>query len=119
MDEVAAAPVAGARGATIRVLLGSEDGAPAFVTRLFELAPGGRIPCHRHRTIEHEQVVLGGSMVLSLDGDEREVGTGDCVFIPAGVAHWYENRGRVPVRFLCVVPVTDDYETEWLEPPEA
>ena len=41
---------------------------------------------------------------------------------PGGPTLWrnnypsYENRGLVPIRFLCVVPLTDAYETEWLAP---
>jgi len=62
-------------------------------------------------------VILEGAMVISLDGRETEVSTGDSIFIPAGISHWYENRGQVPVRFLCVVPNTADYRTEWLEEP--
>ena len=46
-----------------------------------------------------------------------EVRPGDSVFIPAGVRHWYENRDNVAVRFLCVVPATNNYQTEWLEEP--
>lgn len=109
-------PVERARGASIQVLLGPEDGTPNFVTRRFTLAPGGRIPCHRHPAIEHEQIVLEGEMVIAFDDREQVVRTGDCIFIPAGVAHWYENRTDAPVRFLCMVPRTDDYATEWLEP---
>lgn len=116
-DSVAPIPVPRCRGASIQVLLGPEIGVPNFVTRLFTIEPGGRIPCHRHDTIEHEQVILDGAMVISLDGREAEVTIGDSVFIPAGVSHWYENRGSEPVRFLCVVPNTADYETEWLEGP--
>lgn len=116
MAEAQEVAVDRARGATIQVLLGPDDGVPRFVTRRFTLAPGGRIPCHRHVNIEHEQVVLEGEMVLSLDGEEHTVRQGDCVYIPAGVAHWYENRTSAPVRFLCMVPRTDPYETDWLEP---
>ena len=116
MTEAQEVAVDRARGATIQVLLGPDDGVPRFVTRRFTLAPGGRIPCHRHADIEHEQVVLEGEMVLSLDGEEHTVRQGDCIFIPAGVAHWYENRTPAPVRFLCMVPRTDTYETDWLEP---
>lgn len=117
VDSVEAMPVDRSRGARIQVLLGPEQGTPSFITRRFVLAPGGRIPCHRHTSIEHEQLVLSGEMMISLDGVERSVGPGDAIFIPAGVAHWYENRAQEDVIFLCVVPRTDAYQTEWLEPP--
>ena len=117
LNEVESSEVPHARGATIQVLIGPDQGAPNFFTRCFSLAPGGRIPCHRHDSIEHQQVVLSGEMVLCLDDREQLVTTGDAVLIPAGVAHWYENRGEQPVRFLCIVPDTAGYQTEWLEPP--
>jgi len=113
--EAEAIPVDRARGATIQVLIGPNEGAPRFFTRRFTLQPGGRIPEHKHAAVEHEQVVLEGEMVLSLDGVERVVKVGDAIFIPAGVAHWYENRSAEPVSFLCIVPKTEEYQTEWLE----
>ena len=110
-------PVARARGAHMAVLIGPESGAPNFVTRRFLLDPGGRIPAHRHPDIEHEQVMVKGEMVLGLASETRVVRAGDAVYIPAQTAHWYENRQSDPVEFLCVVPITDRYATEWLEPP--
>jgi quercetin dioxygenase-like cupin family protein len=115
LDAVEGITVPRCRGATMKVVLGPESGVPNFVTRVFTLEAGGRIPCHRHDTIEHEQIVLDGRMIISLDGRETEVRPGDSIFIPAGVSHWYENRGDAPVRFVCVVPRTEDYQTEWLE----
>jgi quercetin dioxygenase-like cupin family protein len=106
-----------ARGARMAVLIGPEHGAPRFVTRRFLLAPGGRIPLHRHDTIEHEQVVVRGEMVMTIDGERRVVRAGDAVFLPAGCAHAYENLGTAEVEFICVVPNTRDYSTEWLEEP--
>jgi quercetin dioxygenase-like cupin family protein len=117
IDSVEAVSVPRCRGTTIQVVMGTEVGAPNFDTRHFALEPGGRIPCHRHDGIEHEQVVPEGQMVLGLNDQEVEVGPGDCVLIPAKVPHWYENRGSTPVRFLCVVPRQVDYQTEWLEGP--
>jgi quercetin dioxygenase-like cupin family protein len=106
------------RGTAIQILIGPADGAPNFMTRRFTIDPGGRIPRHRHDSIEHEQVMLAGTMTIGLDRREVDVTTGDSIFIPAGVAHWYENRTDEPVAFLCMVPITADYQTEWLEPPE-
>ncbi len=108
-------PVAKGKGAFLQVLIGPDDGAPNFILRRFTIEPGGRIPPHRHPTIEHEQYVLSGSMIVGLNENERLVSAGEAVFIPAGVAHWYENRGSEPVEFLCVIPKTREYETEWLE----
>ncbi|HUK13949.1 MAG TPA: cupin domain-containing protein [Thermoanaerobaculaceae bacterium] len=114
-----APPVKRARGARMAVLVGPEQGAPNFVTRRFLLAPGARIPSHRHPAIEHEQVMVRGEMTLGLDEAVRTVRAGDAMFIPAGCAHWYENRGAVEAEFLCVIPNVPGYGTEWLEdPPE-
>ncbi|MBW2276077.1 MAG: cupin domain-containing protein [Deltaproteobacteria bacterium] len=115
ISDVARAEVDHARGTSIQVLLGPDDRMPNYYTRLFTIEPNGRIPEHRHDTIEHQQVVLEGEMATSLDGEQGVASAGDCVYIPAGCAHWYENRGDVPVRFICIVPATADYGTEWLE----
>ena len=114
-----AAPVRKARGARMAVLIGPEQGAPNFITRRFLLASGARIPAHGHPTIEHEQVMVRGEMVLGMGGEVRTVRAGDAMYLPAGCAHWYENRTAEEVEFLCVIPNTKDYATEWLEePPE-
>jgi quercetin dioxygenase-like cupin family protein len=114
-----APPVKRARGARMAVLIGREQGAPNFITRRFLLAAGGRIPAHRHPAIEHEQVMVRGEMVLGIDDDVMVVRVGDAMYLPAGCAHWYENRTAEEVEFLCVVPNTSEYATEWLEdPPE-
>ena len=115
--ESAPQPVNRARGATMAVLIGPQMASPRFMTRRFVLDPGGRIPVHRHDSIEHHQVVVEGEMILSLDGVERTVRVGDAVLIPAACAHAYENRSAGPCEFICVVPATSDYQTEWLEPP--
>lgn len=115
IEQVTAKEVERATRARIQVLLGPDDAMPNFYTRRFTIDPGGLIPTHRHDTIEHQQVVISGEMVLILDGKEHLVKAGDCVFIPARVAHRYENRGTKPVQFICIVPSTKNYQTEWLE----
>jgi quercetin dioxygenase-like cupin family protein len=115
ITSVASQDVDNASGTKIQVLLGSEEGMPNFFTRLFTVEPGGRIPVHRHDSIEHEQLMLEGELVIVLEtGEEKTVKAGDVVYFPKQVAHGYENRGEVPVRLLCIVPKTDQYQTEWL-----
>lgn len=114
-DVAQAQVVPKARGARMQVLIGPDDGAARFFKRMFTLDPGGRIPKHWHPDIEHEQFIVSGEMHMGLGDDERVVRAGDSVFIPAQTPHWYENRGAEPVQFLCVVPRTEQYVTEWME----
>ena len=108
-------PVGRARGTSMAVLIGPDDGAPNFAKRLFRLEPGARIPAHFHPDIEHEQVMLRGEMTLGLDDETFIVRAGQVVYIPARCVHWYENTSSAPAEFVCTVPITDSYETEWLE----
>ena len=73
---VEARPVERGEKAFIQVLIGPEDGAPHFILRKFTLLPGGRIPKHRHPTLEHEQYVLSGRMKVTLGDEVREVAAG-------------------------------------------
>ncbi|MCP4675200.1 MAG: cupin domain-containing protein [Deltaproteobacteria bacterium] len=113
MSGIETGRVDGAEGAAIQVLLGPNDEMPHFYTRVFTLDAGARIPKHRHRGIEHEQVILEGEMVLMLENKEVTVSAGDVVYLPADQFHGYENRGENPARFLCMVPAVE-YNTEWL-----
>ena len=115
-EDVPAMDVDRASRTTMQVLLGSEQGMPNYYTRLFTMEPGGHIPSHRHATIEHQQVVLEGELVLIKDGGEEVVvRQGDVVYLPAKKYHGYQNRGTGPVKLLCIVPATAEYSTEWLE----
>ncbi len=115
IQDVISKEVDRAHGASMQVLLGPDDRMPNFYARQFTIAPGGYIPTHRHDTIEHQQVVVEGEMVLSLDGKEETVRAGDCIYIPPRVAHSYRVVVGGLVRFLCFVPATAGYQTEWLD----
>jgi quercetin dioxygenase-like cupin family protein len=102
------------KGASIAVLLGAARDLPNFEIRRFTLEPGGFIRAHSHDVLEHGQLVLEGRMTMRLGDETHEVGPGDSIYIPAGAAHRYENRGDVPVKFVCVIP-RKPYGTEWHE----
>lgn len=80
---VEARPVERGEKAFIQVLIGPEDGAPTSSSASSPSCPG-RIPKHRHPTLEHEQYVLSGRMKVTLGDEVREVAAGQAVFIPAG-----------------------------------
>ncbi|MBW2261137.1 MAG: cupin domain-containing protein [Deltaproteobacteria bacterium] len=115
LSTVETKPIDGTRGARMAILIGPEQGAPHFVMRRFVLEPGGLIPEHAHEDLEHEQVVVRGELVLTLDGETRTVRAGDTVYMPPGSSHRYENRGSEEAEFICVIPLTEGYETRWLE----
>jgi quercetin dioxygenase-like cupin family protein len=95
----------GAAGVEIRWLISKEDEAPNFAMRMFELAPGGHTPLHRHPH-EHEVFVLEGDGVFVYEGQEHAIGPEDVVFVPGGSEHNFKNTGDSALRFLCLVPMS-------------
>lgn len=95
----------GAQGVRIRWLINEQRGARNFAMRVFELAPKGHTPFHRH-DYEHEVLVLEGKGALKLEGDERPLEPGDIVWMPPNEMHQFRNAGDVPFFFMCLVPIT-------------
>jgi quercetin dioxygenase-like cupin family protein len=75
--------------------------------RRFIMEPGGGMPNHTN-TVEHEQYVLRGRARIAIGDEEFDVQAGDVVFIPEGVAHWYQNVGEENFEFLCMIPNKPD-----------
>lgn len=106
-EEVEGKPVTdpGAKGVSIRVLMGDNVGAPTFSMRHFELSPGGSTPYHTHPW-EHEVFVLSGKGKLLRKGGETGIGPGSFVYVPPDEEHSFVNGGDAPFSFLCVIPAT-------------
>jgi quercetin dioxygenase-like cupin family protein len=94
---------------SIQVLISAQEG-PHFAMRRFVMEPGGGMPNHTN-TVEHEQYVLQGHAMIGIGGEKIEVKTGDVVFIPEGVPHWYQNIGEENFEFLCIIPNKTDVIT--------
>jgi quercetin dioxygenase-like cupin family protein len=105
-QDVNADPVTteGAKDVTIRLLITKNDGAPGFIMRLFEIAPGGGTPLHTHDN-EHEVFVLEGEGAVWRDGKDVPLRPGIAVFVPGGERHCFKNTGAGKFQFLCLVPV--------------
>lgn len=105
-NSVPADPVSAGSGTSRQVLIGPDE-APHFAMRRFIMEPGGGMPAHTN-AVEHEQYVLRGRAKIGIGEEVIEVQRDDVVYIPAGVAHWYQALGDEPFEFLCVVPNLPD-----------
>jgi quercetin dioxygenase-like cupin family protein len=87
-----------------RVVIGPDEGAPNFIMRVFEVAPGFTSPDHAHAW-EHEIFILAGEgAVRDQNGKESPFGEGYTLFLPAEEKHCLINRGRDVLRFICIIP---------------
>ena len=111
-DQVQAQPMTmpGAKGVTMRLMVGRTDGAPNFAMRQFHVEAGGHTPLHQHN-YEHQVLILSGHGQLAhgpADGDAQAVEAGDVVYIAANDLHQFRNDTGEPLRFMCLVPTQFD-----------
>jgi len=93
----------GARGASMRMLIGPKDGAQKFYLRYFHIEPGGVIPLHSH-PFEHEVLVLPGKGQVTLGKDVYAVGQLDVIWVPPDVEHEFRAADSEPFEFVCAIP---------------
>jgi mannose-6-phosphate isomerase-like protein (cupin superfamily) len=65
------------------------------------LSPGQQTTPHYHIQTEEIYYILAGRGQMQLDGEEREVATGDAIAIPPGSVHTITNTGGEMLKFLC------------------
>lgn len=92
-----------AKGLTGRVVLGKADDAPHFCMRVFELAPGGHTPEHRHEW-EHEIFFHSGRGEIICEGRTTAVSKGYTALIQGHEQHQIRSTGDEPLIFACLVP---------------
>ena len=91
-------------GVSRQVLLGESAGQEPlrFVTRYFEVAPGGYTSLERHGH-PHAVVVLRGRGSVVLDEERATIAPFDCVYVAPRVAHQFMADQGEALGFLCVV----------------
>jgi quercetin dioxygenase-like cupin family protein len=92
------------RDVTRRTLLGEGDGEEGltFLTRYFEIQPGGYSSLERHRH-PHAVVVIRGNGRVLLDRSIHDIESHDCIFVSPGTIHQFQATGGEPLGFLCIV----------------
>ena len=107
-EDVPDAPVemAGASDIQMRLLISEKDGAPNFIMRRFEIAPGGFSPYHTHN-YEHEVYVLAGEGAVRTEESEHALRSGNVVFVQTNEKHQFQNKGNTAFIFLCSIPIVN------------
>ncbi len=81
------------------------------------LLPGQETQAHLHPNTEELYYLLRGSGRMALGQEQRSVGPGDAVSIPAGQKHQIRNTGTTDLVFLCCcAPAYLDLDTVMCEP---
>jgi mannose-6-phosphate isomerase-like protein (cupin superfamily) len=66
---------------------------------IVEMEPGGFQHLHSHEP-EQMYYILEGRGLMTVDGEERPVRAGDCVFFPSCAEHGLKNTGGTVLRYL-------------------
>ena len=100
----------------ISYLLVSEKtcGAENLAITIVEMEPGGFQHLHSHEP-EQMYFILEGQGVMSVDGEERPVKTGDGIFFPSLAEHGLKNTGKGVLRYLSAASpsFTLEQSNEW------
>jgi mannose-6-phosphate isomerase-like protein (cupin superfamily) len=101
-------------GSRSRSLEGAEVGGVDLSMIFVDLDPGRGPRLHRHEYPE-VFVIMEGRARYTAGSEQREVGPGDGVVVPAGVPHRFQSLGDAPLRQLSL-HLAPEMLTEWLEP---
>ena len=97
------------------------DEGPDYKVKTITVFPGKRISYQRHVRRQEHWLVVHGTGLVTLDGEDHDVEPGSAVDVPVGVAHRIANTGTAePLTFIEVqrgdyfgeddiVRIEDDY----------
>ena len=77
-------------GIALYRLVGAACGATGFSTGIARIAPGAQMPYHSHPDGEAVTIVAGRARFI-VEGRAYRLHAGDCIHLPAGVAHMVRN----------------------------
>ncbi|NCB41656.1 MAG: cupin domain-containing protein [Clostridia bacterium] len=91
------------KNASMKAVIGPEQGWDSHVMRVIELEEEGYSPKHNHPW-PHINYVIDGEGCLFANGEEKILRKGTVAFIPSGEVHQFKNCGKGKLVFICIVP---------------
>ena len=76
------------------------DQGPGFQVKRICVVPGQRLSYQRHHRRTEHWYVVGGVGLVTLDGTESVVASGEMVDVPVGAAHRIQNTGPDDLVFI-------------------
>lgn len=77
-----------------------EDEECGYKIKRIEVDPGGRLSLQRHQHRSEHWVVVSGTATIERDGKVLTVAKNESAYIPIGVRHRLENRGKIPLQLI-------------------
>jgi quercetin dioxygenase-like cupin family protein len=75
---------------------------PQLIVSIYDIAPGARLPLHKH-PFSRYAYVLAGELTVEFDsGEQRHYRAGEVIVEAVGTWHFGANRGATPVRLLVI-----------------
>ena len=88
----------------IRFLVESEASAGTVAVFEFDVPVGAKLPiAHSHDAYEETIYGVRGMTTFTIEGTPHDIGPGDAVCIPRGVAHRFDNHGDIDATALAIV----------------
>jgi mannose-6-phosphate isomerase-like protein (cupin superfamily) len=96
-----------------REFVGGDHAGVGICAILVDAPPGRGPSLHRH-PYDEVFITQEGTATFLIGEEQREVGPGQVVVVPAGQWHGFVNSGTGPLRQIDI-HVSAGFETEWLE----
>lgn len=92
-----------AKDASMKVLVGNNEGWEDHVMREVTVEVGGYTPKHEHPW-PHINYFLEGQGELMIDGKVTKVEKGSYSYVSSNTLHQFRNKGNSVFKFICIVP---------------
>ena len=103
-------------GRQTRVIIGPNGALQAehFVQGIVRIYPGGTVPPHDH-SVEESYTIISGQGRMMVDGEDRDVCSGDTVYISPGKSHGLANTSSSEDLIMMFVYAPSEVVDHWAE----
>ncbi|MDQ6959295.1 MAG: mannose-1-phosphate guanylyltransferase/mannose-6-phosphate isomerase [Mariprofundaceae bacterium] len=77
-----------------------EERTAGYKLKLIEVNPGASLSLQRHQHRSEHWVVVSGTATVTRDNETCSVAKNESTYIPIGMKHRLENRGRIPLHIM-------------------